>query len=131
MPAQIVNFRPSGDQSWAQEAACGDAGYNLMFPHETDKDGVDYAVAVCNQCPVRQACLDGAMDRNEAFGIWGGKTTAQRRELKKRNQKAAARKRRADAKAEADAARTPDTWLAEYVAASGLAVEDVASLDSV
>jgi WhiB family transcriptional regulator, redox-sensing transcriptional regulator len=33
---------------------------------------VEYAKALCRGCPVRQACLAGALDRKEPWGVWGG-----------------------------------------------------------
>jgi WhiB family redox-sensing transcriptional regulator len=90
MGAQIVNFRPSGEQSWAQSAECAKPGKPLMFPHEGDADGVKLARDVCNVCPVRQQCLDEALARNESFGIWGGLTTDERRALRRKAARAAA-----------------------------------------
>lgn len=39
------------------------------------------AKAVCRDCPVQGLCLDWAM-ANEAFGIWGGMTPAERDRLR-------------------------------------------------
>jgi WhiB family redox-sensing transcriptional regulator len=33
---------------------------------------VEYAKALCRCCPIRQACLAGALDRKEPWGVWGG-----------------------------------------------------------
>ena len=33
---------------------------------------VEYAKALCQDCPVRQTCLGGALDRREPWGVWGG-----------------------------------------------------------
>ncbi len=33
---------------------------------------VEAAKAVCTACPVRQACLAGAVSRREPYGVWGG-----------------------------------------------------------
>lgn len=30
------------------------------------------ARALCSQCPVRSACLAGALERAEPWGVWGG-----------------------------------------------------------
>lgn len=38
------------------------------------------ATAVCNQCDVRQECLDYAIEAEEVFGIWGGLSASQREE---------------------------------------------------
>ena len=33
---------------------------------------VEYAKALCVDCPVRALCLDGALERREPWGVWGG-----------------------------------------------------------
>jgi WhiB family transcriptional regulator, redox-sensing transcriptional regulator len=33
---------------------------------------VEYAKALCIDCPVRALCLDGALERREPWGVWGG-----------------------------------------------------------
>lgn len=33
---------------------------------------VEFAKALCADCPVRASCLAGALDRREPWGVWGG-----------------------------------------------------------
>lgn len=33
---------------------------------------LDRAQALCQQCPIRQQCLAGALERREPWGVWGG-----------------------------------------------------------
>ena len=33
---------------------------------------VEFAKALCLDCPVRALCLDGALERREPWGVWGG-----------------------------------------------------------
>jgi len=33
---------------------------------------VETAKALCAPCPLREACLAGALDRREPWGVWGG-----------------------------------------------------------
>jgi WhiB family transcriptional regulator, redox-sensing transcriptional regulator len=35
-------------------------------------DDVRLAKELCGLCPARQACLAGALERGEPFGVWGG-----------------------------------------------------------
>ena len=35
-------------------------------------DDVEFAKALCLDCPVRALCLDGALERREPWGVWGG-----------------------------------------------------------
>ncbi len=38
---------------------------------ETPAD-VESAKALCQECPVRAMCLEGALQRREPWGVWGG-----------------------------------------------------------
>ena len=42
-----------------------------LFFAESPED-VLRAKALCGQCPVRAACLAGALERAEPCGVWGG-----------------------------------------------------------
>ena len=33
---------------------------------------VEFAKALCGDCPLRTACLAGALERSEPWGVWGG-----------------------------------------------------------
>lgn len=33
---------------------------------------VEFAKALCKDCPVQQMCLTGALERREPWGVWGG-----------------------------------------------------------
>jgi len=33
---------------------------------------VEFAKALCQECPVRTLCLNGALERREPWGVWGG-----------------------------------------------------------
>ena len=38
---------------------------------ETPAD-LEFAKVLCGDCPVRELCLAGALDRGEPWGVWGG-----------------------------------------------------------
>jgi WhiB family transcriptional regulator, redox-sensing transcriptional regulator len=42
-----------------------------LFFAESPQD-VETAKAMCHECPVRIACLTGALERQEPWGVWGG-----------------------------------------------------------
>ncbi len=37
-----------------------------------DPEDLRLAKALCEHCPVRNACLAGALQRGEPWGVWGG-----------------------------------------------------------
>ena len=42
-----------------------------VFFAESPAD-VEAAKSLCVGCPVQRACLEGALDRREPWGVWGG-----------------------------------------------------------
>jgi WhiB family redox-sensing transcriptional regulator len=54
----------------------------MFFP---DKGGSTVAPKkICATCPVTEQCLEFAMENDERFGVWGGKTERERRKLRRR-----------------------------------------------
>ncbi|WP_441250345.1 WhiB family transcriptional regulator [Kitasatospora sp. McL0602] len=47
-----------------------------VFFAETPAD-VEYAKTLCGTCPVKDACLTGALERREPWGVWGGELFVQ------------------------------------------------------
>ncbi|WP_037680238.1 WhiB family transcriptional regulator [Streptomyces albus] len=47
-----------------------------VFFAESPAD-VEYAKSLCQSCPLREACLAGAKDRREPWGVWGGELFVQ------------------------------------------------------
>lgn len=76
---------------WIADAPCSQADPELFFPGPHEWAIIALAKQVCAACPVRQECLEWALDRGEKFGIYGGLTSTQRREvLRQRTKEAAA-----------------------------------------
>lgn len=42
---------------------------------------IDTAKAICKVCPIKDLCLDYALTTREGFGIWGGLTAEERRQI--------------------------------------------------
>lgn len=74
LAAPVLDEKP-----WAAFAACLDAPGMTFFPQT--KAGAEAALAICAVCPVREDCLSHALATNERFGVWGGTTEQQRREM--------------------------------------------------
>jgi len=69
--------------SWVTEAAC--AGHDpARYLDSADEQRQLEALATCATCPVRDPCLDAALqlDDDADIGIWGGSTPEQRQRLR-------------------------------------------------
>lgn len=64
---------------WTKNAACLEVDPDLFFPvnEQQSKD----AKKVCAGCPVREDCLEDSLRHRDSAGIFGGKTTQERRKL--------------------------------------------------
>jgi WhiB family transcriptional regulator, redox-sensing transcriptional regulator len=73
---------------WRERAACRDEDPELFFPLSDQGPGArqaDEAKAVCARCPVRERCLEYALDNGLDHGIFGGLTETERRGLRRRS----------------------------------------------
>ena len=55
------------------EASCatGDARLLHLFFSDAPAE-IAEAKAICRACPLRLPCLEGALERKEPWGVWGG-----------------------------------------------------------
>lgn len=71
---------------WRESAACVHQDLNLFFPVSTigaaAQAQVTAAKRVCAGCPVQQECLEWSLDVGPEFGIFGGCTEIERRQLR-------------------------------------------------
>ncbi|MFJ7272417.1 WhiB family transcriptional regulator [Streptomyces sp. NPDC099050] len=72
---------------WQEDAACRELGSRLFFHPTGEQHGKRVtrdtaAKEVCALCPVQRACLRHALEVGEPFGVWGGLTAHERRELR-------------------------------------------------
>jgi WhiB family redox-sensing transcriptional regulator len=81
---------------WFDEAACRDVDTDIFFP-PAEADAAA-AKEICARCPVREECLEFALEASPApEGVWGGLTRVERHRLVRRRQKAARKARGAAA----------------------------------
>ena len=73
--------------SWQNLANCLGVDPDLFFPERGAS--TKEAKAVCQECTVREDCLEYALANGEKFGIWGGLSERERRRI--RRQRALAR----------------------------------------
>lgn len=78
----LLKGEPLPEDSWQSEALCAQTDPEAFFP-ERDSSARD-AKTICATCPVRQECLEYALENDERFGIWGGLSELERRRLRRR-----------------------------------------------
>lgn len=64
---------------WARHAACRDVDPAIFFPEPGGDER--RALAICQICVVRLACLAYALEAGERSGVWGGTTQRHRRRM--------------------------------------------------
>ncbi|MDR0435745.1 MAG: WhiB family transcriptional regulator [Propionibacteriaceae bacterium] len=68
--------------AWQELALCAQTDPEAFFP---EKGGsTREAKRVCAQCEVREECLEYALVNDERFGIWGGLSERERRDVRRR-----------------------------------------------
>ncbi|MFJ8602259.1 WhiB family transcriptional regulator [Streptomyces shenzhenensis] len=80
-----------GDHTWHDRAACRSTPYHpvdpdFFFPEPDEMDRIHVAKALCAQCPVRNVCLDAALENGDREGIRGGMTEEERDPLHRKFQ---------------------------------------------
>ncbi len=68
--------------TWRAEAACRGLPTRAFFPDPEEGPSVDLLRIICEACPVREECAEAGL--RQAFGIWGGLTTRERRRIRRR-----------------------------------------------
>ena len=68
-------------EKWEDKALCSQTDPEAFFP---EKGGsTREAKRICLGCEVVNQCLNYALDHDERFGIWGGKSERERRQMKR------------------------------------------------
>ena len=69
------------DTDWMAQGNCADKSPSIFFP--SDGVGVEAARRVCDGCPVKDQCLNYALDNRIDHGVWGGTSERERRRILK------------------------------------------------
>jgi WhiB family redox-sensing transcriptional regulator len=80
IPSDLLDL---DERPWAGYAACRDADADLFF--STEEPEVASAVKICAGCPVRDECLEWALETRVRYGVWGGATERERRSMLRRS----------------------------------------------
>lgn len=94
-------------------APCLGAPISWYYPDFVDEDGNEFlddgtvweqygdtsefyaqGKALCDVCPIREACLAQAMERRERYGLWGGLIPIERRRIERRERRKRLQERR-------------------------------------
>lgn len=76
-----MSVQVASDVQWSVDALCAQIDNELFFP---EKGGsTKQAKKICRSCPVKNACLEFALDNDERYGVWGGTTDKERRRLRR------------------------------------------------
>ena len=84
----------AAEDDWRTHAACLHSDPELFFLPDGRLDNTGktlllrQAKAVCERCPVTDACLDFALVTGQQHGVWGGLEPDERRLLRRRRQRA-------------------------------------------
>jgi WhiB family redox-sensing transcriptional regulator len=89
LPVHVRPQVPSAVRAmdWTDHAACLLEEPELFFPIGNSGPAliqIEEAKAVCNRCPVIDACLGFALEGGMAAGVWGGLTEDERRAIRLR-----------------------------------------------
>lgn len=66
---------------WWLRARCLGVDQSIFFPGSDNRAGYHQARWYCQRCPVIKECLEDAMTGQIEFGMWGGTTAKQRRDI--------------------------------------------------
>lgn len=66
--------------AWQADGACRTHDTDLFFPERGQP--LDASRRICAGCPVREQCLDYAVEHNIGFGVWGGLSERERRRIR-------------------------------------------------
>ena len=69
------------EQKWMAEGNCRFEPPATFFP--SDGVGVEVAKRICETCPVKEPCLEYALENRIDHGVWGGASERQRRRILK------------------------------------------------
>lgn len=78
-------MRVAQQLTWYKHAVC--AGKSELFYDEKSRIATARAKALCAACPVQVKCLEYALTNAENIGVWGGMTSNERRNYRRRQRK--------------------------------------------
>lgn len=76
----------ASEWDWQLKGACQGLNSGVFFHPDGERGSArarraDRAKAICQRCPVLEQCRRHALAAREPYGVWGGLTEEERREL--------------------------------------------------
>lgn len=68
-----------------EDRACAGIDPEVFYPDRGDSKTAKQARELCGRCPVRQPCLDWAVETRQRWGVWGGTTPEERKAILRRS----------------------------------------------
>ena len=81
LPVTGESEKDENPLAWQTDALCAQTNPEAFFPEKGSS--TKNAKKICNTCDVKEKCLDYALENDERFGIWGGLSERERRNLQK------------------------------------------------
>ncbi|MDQ2881193.1 MAG: WhiB family transcriptional regulator [Actinomycetota bacterium] len=81
LPKPVAN-----EWDWQLQGSCQGLNSSVFFHPDGERGSArsrraDRAKAICLRCPVLEQCRRHALSAREPYGVWGGLTEEERREL--------------------------------------------------
>lgn len=74
-------------EPWMADAICAQTDPEVFYPERGES--IADAKRICLGCPVRETCLEWALEHKERFGVFGGKSERERRKIEQQRKAAA------------------------------------------
>ncbi|MDT0223500.1 WhiB family transcriptional regulator [Gordonia sp. AC31] len=78
---QFKTWIRDNTEPWHWNALCASVGGDFWHPEKGES--AEPARLICNRCPVKDQCLQWALDNYEKDGIYGGVTAKERHRMVK------------------------------------------------
>ena len=74
---------------WMNNASCAQVGGDIWHPEQGGRVAPE-AKRICASCPVREQCLEYALEMGDDYGVYAGTSAGERRKLRRARAKASA-----------------------------------------
>jgi WhiB family transcriptional regulator, redox-sensing transcriptional regulator len=71
LPQEFIDTTGATDEWAAASCRDGTGGLSELFFSDQIPD-IIRAKEICSTCPLNEQCLEGALERREPWGVWGG-----------------------------------------------------------